>query len=154
MTGAFSSRNLRRQADRLRDLFRDASITVLNELLEVLPEPPEPRRKEETKGQCISRILGVGDTAAIATGTAAIEAGRANRALYPRSGFQGASVTSHISLASRNAFGDRRMNTRVFGTNNLGGAIGRGASKLSVASGYALLGLEAGRLIGAAQKCQ
>jgi hypothetical protein len=126
---------------------------ALDDFAEKHLKPREPRRDDENFDDCMNRVTDAPEVAG--AGAAAVTAG-ARIVPYPRATPPGGGGTSVISTISRAIFGrDRRMGTtRIFGTNSVGGAIGRGLSRLSVLTGVAALGLAGGETIGAAQICR
>lgn len=127
---------------------------ALDKFAEEHLKPPEDRKKDESQQQCFSRVAGLSHALAVVGGFS-IAAGGAWLG-YPRGPLSGGGGgTSLISSAAREAFGGVRMGGRGFlGTGSLGGAIGRGASKASVAGGGAAVGWAVGTIAGAAQKCR
>lgn len=120
-------------------------------------KPPEGRRQDETFIECAGRIASPENAA---VGAAAVEVGRGNPALYPRGAPAGASGTSYISTTVRaieKAFGGGGVGSRGnywFGAKTIGGAIGRGISRVSVVTGVAVGSFEVGRAAGAVDVCQ
>jgi RHS repeat-associated protein len=124
----------------------------LDDFAEKHLKPPEGRKPGETKKKCMCRIAG-GSTAAAIAGASGVAAGGPWLG-YPRMGFGGGGGgTSLISAASRGSFGNSFFDGRIFGTGNIGGALGRGLSRVSVMGGAALLGWGVGTSIGAAKRC-
>lgn len=116
-------------------------------------KPPEDRKKDESRQQCLSRVAGLSHALAVVGGFS-IAAGGAWLG-YKRVGFAGGGGgTSLISSAARDAIGKVPMGRGVLGTGDLGGAVGRGLSKSSVVSGAAAVGWAAGTIAGAMKKCQ
>jgi len=116
-------------------------------------ESPEGRRPNETTEQCMARVAPESQgQAMVAGGVAGILSGFGFKGLYPKGSAGGG--TSVISILSRDIFGDARMSSRRLGTLSLGGAIGRGLSRLSVGAGAAVAGFAIGKHIGASEICQ
>src|SRR5262249_34344014 len=115
--------------------------------------PGEGRKEGETASQCVARIAGASPALAI-SGVSGIAAGAAPLG-YPRAPrARGGGGTSLISSAARGAFGGQTMGGGSFlGTGNIGGAIGRFASRTSVVVGAAILGKALGQSAGAVQVC-
>ena len=113
--------------------------------------PPAGRRNGENFEECVRRVAPEIDDL-LAGGTAGILAGYGFKFLYPYK--SPGSGTSVISILSRDIFGRRLMSKQRFGSISVGGAIGRVASKASVATGAAAVGLGVGKGVGAAQICQ
>lgn len=111
--------------------------------------PPEGRRPNESFIDCVNRVggpnLAAGGAVGIYFGGAFVPYGR---------GTPGGGGTSVISSITRAALPGLRMDTRILGTNSVGGAIGRGLSKTSVIFGAAAAGLAAGKTVGAVQICR
>jgi hypothetical protein len=114
--------------------------------------PPDARRPGESFDQCVQRVAGSAD---LAVAGAAAAASGANIVPYPRGVPPGGGGTSIISTLSRALFsGLPRMGTfKVAGTNSVGGAIGRVASRGAVLGGTAAVSLKAGKVLGALQVC-
>jgi hypothetical protein len=126
---------------------------ALDDLAEKHLKPPPERQPNETRTQCVKRIAGDVPTWLVA-GLSNIFAGGAFLG-YPRMTFAGGGGgTSLISAAARGSFGDISMSSSLMGTTSLGGAIGRGASRLSVVTGAAAAGWGTGKLAGAVQRCK
>ena len=125
---------------------------MLDRFAETNLRPPEPRRETETEEQCQNRVVGgIGRAAA---GSSLLGAGA--RLLPYTRGTPGGAGTSLISTLARSVFGPnlRMGSTRIFGTNSVGGAVGRGGSIASVYAGSAILGYAVGEQIGARQICR
>jgi RHS repeat-associated protein len=120
-------------------------------------KPPEGRRSAETFLQCFGRVTSPEELAAAPV---LAELGRGNKNLYPRGAPSGASGTSHISRAVRGVErmagggGVEKRGNYAFGAKTLGGAIGRGLSRLSVLGSGAIAGFDAGKGVGAVQICR
>jgi hypothetical protein len=116
-------------------------------------KPPEERGAEEGYVECVSRVSGEPQNLA-AGGAVGVGFGGAF-VPYPRGVPKGGGGTSVISSITRSIFSnaDRMGTTKIFGTNSIGGALGRGLSRASVLGGAAMIGLAVGKTVGAAQKC-
>ena len=130
---------------------------LLDRLAENYLKPPPGRQEGESFSDCMARLT---SPANAGMGAAAVELGRANKALYPRGAPAGASGTSYISTTTRKiekALGGGGVGSRGnywFGAKTIGGAIGRGLSMLSAMAGSAVAGFEGGKAVGAVQICQ
>jgi RHS repeat-associated protein len=139
----------------LRTLGRAVAATgrLLDRIAERHLKPPEGRRPRETATRCIARVSG--DAADLAAAGSVGIAFGGPFVSYPRA-TAGGGGTSIISSLSRSIFGPnlRMGTTKIFGTNSVGGALGRGISKASVIGGAAAAGLAGGKVLGAVQICQ
>jgi RHS repeat-associated protein len=116
-------------------------------------KPPEGRKPNETFSECFNRIAGMSPALGV-VGAASVAAGGPWLG-YPRGGIAGGGRgSSLISYAARGSLGSKSLGARVFGTGNLGGAVGRGLSKASAGGGAAAAGWAAGTALGASQICQ
>ena len=130
---------------------------ALDFVVENYLKPSEGRRRAETFLQCFGRVTSPEELAAAPV---LAELGRGNKNLYPRGAPSGASGTSHISRAVRGVErmagggGVEKRGNYAFGAKTLGGAIGRGLSRLSVLGSGAIAGFDAGKGVGAVQICR
>jgi RHS repeat-associated protein len=132
---------------------RGTLIHVLEAALPYL-KPPEGRRANETFDDCMARVAGNAPKA-LGAGAAGVTAG-GPFVPYPRATLGGGgSGTSVISSLSRTIFSGvpRQGSFKLFGTNSVGGMVGRALSSASVVGGVAVGSYAIGQTIGGAQIC-
>ena len=131
----------------------NATGDLLDELADDFLAPPAPQGPNESYSHCVARMTG---DPRVAAGAAAAVASGANIAPYPRAVAPGGSGTSIISTISRYVLSwvPRMGDTRIMGTNSVGGAIGRIGSTAAVIGGAGTLAHLAGRGLGGATVCR